>query len=352
MKRIIAFFSIFCILVFVLAILTDGFHSGTGFPLPKPAANPEILEDNHGSNSTTRARDTQRDSDKPGSKSPRFKVTILHTNDFHGADLERLAKQATVIKQCRAKSLNPVLLLDAGDVFTRGRYAKRFFGELEFEVMNQLEYDALTLGNNEFKATNNISAQQILSQRIKQARFPVLGANVADVKTNQYFPGVSPYIVKEYPGIKIAFFGVTSTRAGSYSQLAGYKVLNPVEVSRRMVRELAGKADVIIALTHIGIDEDLVLAEKVPGIAAIIGGDSHTYMMSPEWVGPCPIVHAGANGRFIGKLDLEFIKEDTGWRLQNTEWGLINLYNEELEPDPAILQIIDRYLTAPLKKAS
>jgi 2',3'-cyclic-nucleotide 2'-phosphodiesterase (5'-nucleotidase family) len=286
-----------------------------------------------------------------------FKITVLHTNDFHGADMELLAKRAAVIEQCRVESPDPVLLLDAGDVFARGPYAKRFFGELEFEVMNQLQYDALTLGNNEFKATNNISAQQMLFKRIRQARFPVLGANVINPKTNNYLPGVSPYVIKEFSGVKIAIIGVTASRAQKYPQLAGLKVLDPIEVCGRMVRKLSSenlpeKPNIIIALTHIGIDEDLVLAEKVPGISAIIGGDSHTYMMNPEWINGCPIVHAGANGQYLGKLDLTFIKEDTGWRLKNAEWGLINLYNDEIKPGPDILRIIDRYLVKPLKKAA
>lgn len=283
-----------------------------------------------------------------------FKVTILHTNDFHGADMELLAKRATVIRKCRVESENPILLLDAGDVFARGPYAKRFFGELEFEVMNQLQYDALTLGNNEFKATNDISAQQVLFERIRQAQFPVLGANVVNGKTNNYLPGVSPYIIKEFSGVKIAIIGVTAPRAGAYCQLAGLKVLDPIEVSGRVVHKTLSseKPDIIIALTHIGIDDDFILAEKVPGISAIIGGDSHTYMMSPEWINQCPIVQAGANGHYIGKLDLTFIKKSHGWRLKNTEWGLINLYNSELKPDPGILKIIDRYLAKPLKKAA
>jgi 2',3'-cyclic-nucleotide 2'-phosphodiesterase (5'-nucleotidase family) len=283
-----------------------------------------------------------------------FRITILHTNDFHGADLELLAKRATVIKQCRAKTKNPVLVLDAGDVFARGPYAKRFFGELEFEVMNYLEYDALTLGNNEFKATNDFSAQQILSERIRQARFPVLGANVVSAKTNQYFTGVSPYITKEFSGVKIAIFGVTAPRAGAYSQLAGFKVLNPIETSKRLVHRLLSSEnpDIIVALTHIGIDDDLVLAEKVPDIQVIIGGDSHTTMMNPEWVEQCPIVQAGANGHYMGKMDLSFIKEDKGWRLKKTEWGLLNLYNQNIKPDPHVLKIIEQYLARPLKKAA
>lgn len=292
--------------------------------------------------------------DKVRSNPVIFRVTVLHTNDFHGADMELLARRATVIKQCRAESQNPVLLLDAGDVFARGPYAKRFFGELEFEIMNQLQYDALVLGNNEFKATNDISAQQVLLERIRQAQFPVLGANVINRKTNCYLSGVFPYIIKEFSGVKIAIIGVTASRSGKYFQLAGIKVLDPIEVSGRMVHELSssGNPDIMIALTHIGMDEDLVLAEKVPGISAIIGGDSHTYMMNPEWINRCPIVQAGANGHYMGKLDMTFIKEGTGWRLKNTEWGLINLYNEELKPDPDILKTIDRYLAKPLKKAA
>jgi 2',3'-cyclic-nucleotide 2'-phosphodiesterase (5'-nucleotidase family) len=71
-----------------------------------------------------------------GSKLPEnYTLTILHTNDFHGADYRNLAKIATVIKKIRSEEKN-VLYLDAGDTFSRGEYHLEFYGELEFAVLN------------------------------------------------------------------------------------------------------------------------------------------------------------------------------------------------------------------------
>jgi 5'-nucleotidase/UDP-sugar diphosphatase len=237
---------------------------------------------------------------------PVLTITILHSNDFHGADLDSLARRATVIKRIRAESGYPVLLLDAGDIFARGRYAKRFHGELEFAVMNELEYDAATLGNNEFKATDDLLAWRYLTDRIDQARFPLLCANVVDRKTGNYIPGVQPYIIKEVEGVRIGIFGVTTLKIESYQQLKGWKVLDPIGTAKRVLRELEGKADLVIALTHIGYDTDLVLAHNLSNLGAIVGGDSHTALSEPVWVDNQPIVQAGDYGYYVVKLYLIF----------------------------------------------
>lgn len=281
-----------------------------------------------------------------------FSITILHTNDFHGADMKLLAKRATLIKEIRAKTTHPVLLLDAGDIFTRGPYGERFFGELEFAVMNSLNYDAITLGNNEFKATGDLLAQKYLMDRITQAKFPVLCANVVVEQTGDYLPGVKPYIIKEPEGVKIAIVGVTSPKVIIYPQIAGWRVTDPFSTCITLTKELDGKAEIIIALTHIGYDLDQVLAKSVFNLGAIVGGDSHTILPNPVMVNGEPIVQAGDSGKFLGELELSFEKIDGCWKLIEVKGQLIDLTKRGIIEDPDTVKIIDQYLGGKGQKAA
>ena len=273
-----------------------------------------------------------------------FEITILHSNDFHGANMELLAKRATIINKIRMESANPVLVLDAGDIFTRGPYQKRFYGALEFAIMNEMKYDVITLGNNEFKATGNITAQKILLDRIHQANFPVLCANITDRQSGAYLPGVFPYIIKEFGEIKVAIFGVTTTKVAFYRQAKGWKVTNPILAAENIYNELAGKADIVLALTHIGLGQDISLARKLPKIGAIIGGDSHIVLLKPEMVGNVPVVQAGEYGKYLGRLDLTFEKTESGWKLRDIQGGLINLTDPDIIPDHAVMKIFEDFL--------
>lgn len=285
-------------------------------------------------------------------QSDTFTITILHSNDFHGANMELLAKRAAMVSKIRAESANLVLLVDAGDIFTRGPYHKRFYGSLEFDVMNQMQYDAITLGNNEFKSTDDISAQKILLERINQANFPVLCANVIDAQTGSYLAGTQPYIIKEYGEVKVAIFGITSTKTAFYRQAKGWKVTDPIRAGETIVNELAGKADIILALTHIGVNQDRILADKIVNISAIIGGDSHTVLSKPEIINNIPVVQAGDNGKYLGRLDLVFEKNGLAWKLRYINGRLIKLNNPEIIPDPDVKAIIDVYLKKPKKEAA
>ncbi len=60
------------------------------------------------------------------------------------------------------------------------------------------------------------------------------------------------------------------------SSLVGIKVLSPVETARKYIAELRPKVDLLVAVTHQGVDDDSVLAQEAPGLDIIIGGHSHT----------------------------------------------------------------------------
>jgi 2',3'-cyclic-nucleotide 2'-phosphodiesterase (5'-nucleotidase family) len=277
-----------------------------------------------------------------------FHLTILHANDFHGEDPAALARRATLIKRERAGAEN-VLLLDAGDVWTRGPYAKVFFGEMEFAAMNAMGYDAMTLGNNEFKATDDIAAQKYLGARIAQASFTMLCANVT-LEAGGYLPGVRPYTVKTIGGARVGIMGLSAARIRKYQQTKGYIVADPLVAARTVFPELAARSDLVVALTHIGFGEDLRLARSVPGLAAIVGGDTHTVLAQPVEEDGVPIVQAGSKGRYLGRLDLEFTWREGRWVLSHYEGRLLRV-DKTVPEDPEVKAIVEGFL-AKAKKAA
>lgn len=281
-----------------------------------------------------------------------FNLTIFHSNDFHGFEPTGLARQATIVNQARAKEPN-MLFLNAGDVFTRGLYHRVFYGELEFAELNAMGLDALTLGNNEFKATTEAgAAQSYLFARIKQVEFPVLCANVRQGKDGSYLPNVKPYIVKVLGGVRIGIFGITANRTGTYNQVRGLVVEDQLEAAKKIYPQVAAESDIIIALTHIGYDMDKVLASVLPGLAIIVGGDSHTVLPEPVSANGIPIVQAGGEYRqFLGRLDLTFEYINNVWKLKDYKGQLIPI-NSSIPEDPRIKAILDSYLAKIQKPAA
>ena len=100
----------------------------------------------------------------------------MHTNDTH-ANLDKVAKKATAIKEVRAE--NPdALLLDAGDVLTGTLYYNEFKGQADLEFMNLMGYDVMTFGNHEFDSGSTPEGHKVLADFIKNAKFPFVSANI------------------------------------------------------------------------------------------------------------------------------------------------------------------------------
>jgi 2',3'-cyclic-nucleotide 2'-phosphodiesterase (5'-nucleotidase family) len=270
--------------------------------------------------------------------------TILHTNDFHGFDPMALARKYTLINEIRYKNKN-VLLLDGGDVFSRGQYHRVFFGEMEFAAMNAMRYDAWTLGNNELKCDiNQASTLCRISDRAKQAVFPTLCANVLK-PDGSLLDGVKDFTVKNVGGVKIGIFGVTnSDKAKTYSQMKGLIVKDAPSVAKALVPIVAAQSDIVIALSHAGLTLDRRIAETVRGITAIISADDHMIIDEPWKFNGVPVVQTGGEAdQYLGRLDLTFKKSNGRWILIKSA-GMLYPIDESIPANPRIKKIIDDYL--------
>ena len=232
-------------------------------------------------------------------------VRILHINDFHGfADGYKpygsdeiqggLAELAARADELRAEK--PTLFLAAGDMVQGNNWANLFQGKSSIEAMNAMNFDAMVVGNHEFDF-----GQAILKERIGEANFPVLGANVIGLST------LKPYVMKDLDGLTITVIGVVTgdTPVTTHPKnVTGLQFLPPEDTVSKYVRELRGKSDIVVVLSHLGFSADTDLAKKVDGIDVIVGGHSHTKVEKPALVGKTFIVQAFEHGKVLGVLDL------------------------------------------------
>ena len=207
-----------------------------------------------------------------------------------------MARRATAIKQERAANKGILLLLDAGSSLMGHWVSMKSDGRVTVESMNALGYDALTVGQKEL-----YRGVEVLQARRQEAHFPFLSANLISVDKKE--PVFEPYVILERGGRRIGILGLSEINANQMPIVKdSLVVLDPVETAQEYVRELRGNVDLVIVLSHLGLDPDKALAEQVPGIDIIVGGSSSKLMSEPERVGQTLIVQQGYRGEWMGRL--------------------------------------------------
>lgn len=221
-------------------------------------------------------------------------MTILHTNDVHGKWSEAFALRLRALK-----AEHNALLLDAGDSIRSGNVAVPVKPEGAWAFMAQAGYDAMTIGNREFHVM-----PAVFAAKTKGAPCPLLCANIYSKSPGMPLP-VQPSLILHHAGLRVGLFGLlvpmVTTRMKS-AFLSAYLFHPPLQTARQLVQTLRPQVDLLIALTHIGLAQDRLLAAQEPGLDLIIGGHSHTPVSPPEVVNRVPIVQAHPFGRGFGML--------------------------------------------------
>jgi len=220
----------------------------------------------------------------------------MHTNDVHShiepfpkdhkkyPGMGGVAKRARLINKIRSE-VRHTLLLDAGDMFQGTPYFNYYGGELEFKLMNAMNYDAATIGNHDFD--NGVDG---LAKQAKIANFKLLSANYNFEDTPM--KGLTkPYQIFNKGKFKIGVFGIGIELKGlvdpkmygktSYSE--------PLKIAKELcdyLRNIKG-CNLIICLSHLGLEystnqvSDRVLAKECSEIDIILGGHTHTFVDKP-----------------------------------------------------------------------
>jgi len=226
-------------------------------------------------------------------------LSIVHSNDLHGRIEAHLVQ---FLRQLRADLPQPSLLLDAGDAVTSGNVTFRVGGEEAHDHMVAAGYDAAAIGNREFHFS-----EAGFRAKLRRASFPFLCANLRPTQPGRRLP-VTPSMVLERGNLRIGIVGLTVpmiTERMLVRRVSAYVFDDPLVTARQVVPELRPACDLLIALTHIGLQRDRELAEALPEIDLIVGGHTHALLPEGQRVGSTLIVQAGAHGRTIGVVDVD-----------------------------------------------
>ena len=212
-------------------------------------------------------------------------VLILHTNDLHGyiqstnqeAGLARIAAYVRQVRQTR----EDVLLLDAGDCISGTPLSALSEGEAVFEVMSAVGYDATVLGNHEFDHGWNK-----IETFLQIASFPILSANAYALDGERI--GDAQYLIKEIAGVRVGVIGVSHRDTAELTVRNGNEgivFVDEVEVLSDIVPQVRARSDLVVVLSHAGIERDIDIARYVHDVDLIVGGHSHILAEGPLWVG-------------------------------------------------------------------
>lgn len=233
-------------------------------------------------------------------------VVILYTNDMHG-HIDEFSPMASYVQMFREKYEN-VFLFSAGDLFTGNPVVDQYQepGYPIIDVMNRVHYDVSTIGNHEFDY-----GQLTLLNRTEQANFPFICANME----------ITPKCLLDHPKSMVAFYTKDSLKIlvlgliqvgknnmpDTYPpKIKNIKFYDPIKTAKKY-KSYADSCNVFIALTHLGINTDKILAEKNPFFDVIIGGHSHTTLPNGINVGNVLITQSGYYMKNLGVLSLKLV---------------------------------------------
>jgi len=244
-----------------------------------------------------------------------------------------VARRATKIKEVRQQTQHTVLLLDAGSTLFGEALATQSQGRVVIEAMNLMGYDAMTVGQMDL-----VQGVEVLLARAKEARFPILSANLVGAQDRK--PLLPPYTVLTRDGVRYGILGLSEPKANNWPNVSQVvSVLDPVETAKKYLPEVRARSDVVILLSHLGLEEDKALAQAVPGIDIIIGGRSRKLLPAPEIVGQTVITQVGYDGEWLGRLDVTF---DEQKHVRDPRTEIISL-GPEVADDPQLKALVESY---------
>jgi 2',3'-cyclic-nucleotide 2'-phosphodiesterase (5'-nucleotidase family) len=229
-------------------------------------------------------------------------VTFLQLNDVYSLvpidGLGGLARVATQKQQLAAAGRRPFMVM-AGDFLSPSVASSVFKGEQMIAALNAAGLDLATLGNHEFDFGDDV-----LIQRMREARFEWVVSNVVDTSTGQPIGGAAPYLVKTFGSLKVGFLGLClNTDEITPDKLKHSRIVDPIAAAGQYLPALKREgAAVIVAVTHLAFATDRELVERYPEIDLVIGGHEHFLITATE--NRTLISKSGADARTVSRIDV------------------------------------------------
>ena len=259
-------------------------------------------------------------------------VTILQTSDLHGmvnpydyasnkVSKTSLAHAATIIKAERSKDPN-LLLLDTGDT-TQANYIQEFLNENPNPIigaLNYLDYDAWTLGNHEF----NFGFSYV-TKEISEFEGVTLAGNIYKADGSRW---IDAYHIFDVDGVKVAVFGIDAPHIPQWEKADpthydNMSFTSPMEETGKILKELDGKADVVIGSIHYGLEGEYG-TEGVRALAETYGDRidalliGHAHAVVDETIGGIPVLEPGSNGQYVSKVTITLTGSGSGWTVDKS----------------------------------
>ncbi|OAB41751.1 5'-nucleotidase C-terminal domain-containing protein [Paenibacillus glacialis] len=252
-------------------------------------------------------------------------ISILGTSDIHGRFMPwdyaldgpnpsgSLTQLFTIIKKVREENPNTILL-DAGDMI-QGNSAELFNDQPKSPMMvamNEMNYDAWVMGNHEFNF-----GLDVFKKVTSQYKGQMLAGNIYKDNGDRFLPA---YTIIEKAGIKIGIIGMDTPMTTEFEKgtnhLDGLVFKNPVDETKKAIKELEGKVDVIVGLMHMGLENEngvpgtgvADIAKENPELAAIFAGHMHK-LIKGDTVNGVLIVEPDKYGTHVSRIDLTFTKQ-------------------------------------------
>ena len=278
-----------------------------------------------------------------------IRPNTLESHAFTYIDFENAAKRygkvggfahlSTLVKQVRA-SRPESLLLDGGDTWQGSATSLWTNGQDMVDACKLLGVDVMT-GHWEF----TLGAERV-KHVIDNDFKGKLDFVAQNVKTNDFGDQVfQPYVIKHINGIPVAIVG----QAFPYTPIANPRHMVPDwsfgiqdDNMQKVVDEARGKgAQVVVVISHNGMDVDLKMASRVTGIDAIMGGHTHDGIPAPTIVknrtGQTLVTNAGSNGKFLGVLDFDV----KGGKIAGFKYKLLPVFANLIAPDAEMDKLIN-----------
>ncbi|MGZ3454023.1 MAG: bifunctional metallophosphatase/5'-nucleotidase [Polyangiales bacterium] len=290
----------------------------------------------------------------------KVRLTLIHTSDIHSrlfpyqytplvpdkaAGMQDgkgpyggMARMAYVIKRERARA-DRSIHIDGGDIFQGAPIFNYFSGEAETRALAETGVDAMVIANHEFDR----GVINVMTQFQKWASFPVLAANY--ITDNPELPGagpagtiLKPYTVLNVRGLRVGVIGMgnlsTITSIFEQPNRLGILPYKTSDVAQFYIDLLRPQVDLVVAVTHLGLDVDEQMIKDTEGLDIVLGGHNHIVVSPPKQVFDCGgvdqadgfvdvpaadgatqhrackprrvlLMHSGAFAKFVGRLDVD-----------------------------------------------
>ncbi len=280
-------------------------------------------------------------------------IQILATSDLHGkfypydyavneeSRSGSLVQIASAVKKYRTKD---TVIIDVGDTI-QDNYSELFFKEKIHPMMlamNEIGYDIWALGNHEF----NFGVDN-LKNIMKQSKAAVLMGNVYNPDGSRMAEG---YTIIEKDGVKIGIIGMVTPNIVKWDSvnLKGYKVTDPVEETKKIVKDIRNKVDILIAAEHMGEENEYDvansgvndLAEACPELDLIIAAHEHK-LVEEAYVNGVLIVENKNSAATMSKINIILEKENGKYKISDRKAESIKI--SEYEPDKKLAEKLAPY---------